>query len=188
MNFVVTSYWRFLRTVERMGNSGSPDGYRGRQRERELQRRQQSQRAKAKEDRPVPSAEVDARRRTAATACRWCGGSITPRSRGPIPKWCSATCRHRAWEQGRAAASGRSAVEVVERRVEIRVPVPPTGRDWARLLGELLLQLDDGRVYDRDLGALSVALGSLLEAFRRRQHATGAQRELHPPVVPQRFR
>lgn len=57
--------------------------------------------------------------------------------------------------------------------MEIRVPVQPTRRDWARLMRELVLQLDDGRVYDRDLGALSVALGSLLEAFRRRQDSTG---------------
>src|SRR5829696_2617361 len=170
-----------------MANGGSPE-YRARQRERERRRRQRAQRSPTKEG---PSARKPAgvdgpERRTAATACGWCGGPITPRSRGPIPKWCSATCRHRAWEQARAAASGRCAVDVAERRVEIRVLVSPTRRDWHRLLGELVLQLDDGRVYDRDLGALSVALGSVLEAFRRRQHATGAQRELHPPVVPQR--
>jgi len=42
---------------------------------------------------------------------------------GPVPKWCSATCRHRAWEQTRAARSGRSAVEVVARVVV--TPSPP---------------------------------------------------------------
>src|SRR4051812_5861865 len=125
-----------------MGTSGSP-AYRARLRERERQRRQHVQRTPIKRTRPQPAgAEVDGReRRTAATTCGWCGGPITPRSRGPIPKWCSATCRHRAWEQTRAVASGRSAVEVVERRVEVRVPIAPTRRDWPRLLGELARQL-----------------------------------------------
>jgi hypothetical protein len=113
-------------------------------------------------------------RRTAATACGWCGGSITPGTRGPIPKWCSATCRHRAWEQTKAAASGLSAVKVIERRVEVQVPLVPTRRDWPRLLGELAGQLNDGRVYDRDLPALAKALQPLLEAYRRRAHLTGA--------------
>ena len=109
-------------------------------------------------------------RRTAATACGWCGGPITPGSRGPVPKWCSATCRHRAWEQKRAAASGLSAVEVPERRVRVEVPLAPTRRDWPRLFGVLAGQLNDGRVYDRDLPALGRALQPVLEAYRRRAH------------------
>ena len=124
---------------------------------------------------PKPDSGVEGRdRRTAATACGWCGGPITPGSRGPIPKWCSATCRHRAWEQARAAASGLSAVELVERRVEVQVPLVPTRRDWPRLLGELDGQLSDGRVYDRDLLALGRALQPVLETYRRRAHLTGA--------------
>lgn len=124
---------------------------------------------------PKPGSGVEERdRRTAATACGWCGGPITPGSRGPIPKWCSATCRHRAWEQARAATSGLSAVEVVERRVEVQVPLVPTRRDWPSLLGELAGQLNDGRVYDRDLPALARALQPVLEAYRRRAHLTGA--------------
>src|SRR3954451_13248402 len=128
---------------------------------------------KACSARPGPGFEGRGRR-TAATACGWCGGPITPGSRGPIPKWCSATCRHRAWEQTRAAASGLSAVDVVERRVEVQVPLVPTRRDWPRLLGELAAQLNDGRVYDRDLPALARALDPVLEAYRRRAHLTGA--------------
>ncbi|GAB3191820.1 hypothetical protein GCM10027261_02810 [Geodermatophilus arenarius] len=114
------------------------------------------------------------RRRAAATNCGWCGRPITPRSRGPIPKWCSATCRHRAWEQARAAASSRSAVEVVERRVEVRVPIAPTRRDWPRLLDQLADQLNDGRVYDRDVPGLARALEPVLQAYRQRAHRTGA--------------
>jgi hypothetical protein len=66
------------------------------------------------------------------------------------------------------SASGRSAVEVVERRVETPVPMPPTRRDWPRLLSQLVQQLDGGRVYDRDLDELSVALAGVLDAVNRR--------------------
>jgi hypothetical protein len=107
-------------------------------------------------------------RRLAARSCAWCGTALAPKPRGRIPKWCSASCRQRAWEQARAAASGRSAVEVVERQVETPVPMPPTRRDWPRLLGELVNQLDGGRVYDRDLDELSVAVAGVLDAMDRR--------------------
>jgi hypothetical protein len=46
--------------------------------------------------------------------------------------------------------------------------MPPTRRDWPRLLGELVRQLDGGRVYDRDLDELSVALAGVLDAMNRR--------------------
>jgi hypothetical protein len=29
------------------------------------------------------------------------------------------------------------------------VPIPPTRHDWRRLLGELVFQLDNGRIYNR---------------------------------------
>ena len=111
-------------------------------------------------------------RRAAATACGWCGGPITARARGPIPKWCSATCRHRAWEQTRAAASGRAAVQIVERRVQVPTPQPLTRRDWPQALAELAAQLADGRIYDRDLAGLSIALDAVLVAYHRR-HPVG---------------
>jgi len=173
--FVVTSYWRLVCTVFGMGNGGSPE-YRARRRERERHRRQRAQRTptKAAGSEPKPAGVDGPERRTAATTCGWCGGPITPRSQVPIPKWCSATCRHRAWEQTRAASSGLSAVEVVERRVEVPVPTTPTRREWPRLLGELATQLNDGRVYDRDLPGLARQLGPVLEVYRRRAHATGA--------------
>lgn len=141
-----------------------------RARRRERQRRQQRRVQDTTQGRSLPQgAESDGReRRAAATTCAWCGGPITPGSRGPIPKWCSPTCRHRAWEQTRAAASDRSAVEVVERRVQVSVPVSPTRRDWPRLLRELGHQLDDGRVYDRDLAGLAVVLQVVLDAYHRR--------------------
>jgi hypothetical protein len=64
---------------------------------------------------------------------------------------------------------------VVERRVQVRVPLQPTRRDWPTLLGELTAQLNDGRVYNRDLPGLARALEPVLQAFRRRSHMTGAR-------------
>jgi len=40
-----------------------------------------------------------------AVACGWCGTKVAIPPRGRVPKWCSSTCRHRAWEQNRAAAA-----------------------------------------------------------------------------------
>ena len=109
-------------------------------------------------------------RRRAATTCGWCGGPIQPKARGRIPTWCSPACRQRAWEQSRAAASGRAAVQVVERRVEVPTRLPLTRRYWPQVLHELARQLDDGRVYDRDLADLTKALSTVLDAYRRRPY------------------
>lgn len=156
-----------------MGSKGTAD-YRRRRAEAERRRRQTVERAQRE---PTQPEAADSKRRTtgrrnAATDCAWCGLPITRRNRGPIPKWCSATCRHRAWEKNRAAASGRSAVEVVERRVEVPIPVPvtPARRHWPGLLDELARQVDDGRIYDRDLLDLSDALGRVFESYRRRAY------------------
>ena len=171
----MTSYCRVVCRLCAMGTIGTPE-HRARRRAREQQRRQHvAQAPTVSADAEQTGASAEGReRRTAATTCGWCAGPITPRGRGPIPKWCSATCRHRAWEQTRAAASGRSAVQVVERRVQVGVPLEPTRRDWPALLGELTRQLDDGRIYDRDLPGLSRSLQPVLEAYRWRAGRTGA--------------
>ena len=57
--------------------------------------------------------------------------------------------------------------------MEVRVPIAPTRRDWPGLLGERARQLNDGRVYDRDLPGLARQLEPLLEAYRRRAYASG---------------
>jgi hypothetical protein len=62
---------------------------------------------------------------------------------------------------------------VVERRVKIGVPLEPTRREWAKLLGELAGQLNDSRVYDRDLPGLSRALEPVLRSYRWRARLTG---------------
>ncbi|MCW2678556.1 MAG: hypothetical protein JWR70_3596 [Modestobacter sp.] len=46
--------------------------------------------------------------------------------------------------------------------------MPPTRHDWLRLLGDLVTQLDSGRVYNRDLDELSVALTAVDVAMNRR--------------------
>lgn len=117
------------------------------------------------------SAPAAATRRAAATSCGWCGGPIDVQPTGRIPKWCSAACRQRAWEQSRAAASGRAAVQVVERLVEVPVvrERTPGREEWAALLRELTTQLDDGRIYARDLPELGTALTDLIAAYNRRQ-------------------
>src|SRR3954452_1636664 len=134
-----------------MGGKGSSE-YRARQRERERRRRQEQERSSARQRQqkdPTPAETISsgAARRAAATTCGWCCGPITPRSRGPIAKWCSATCRHRAWEQSRAAASGRSAVQIVERVVTVPAGPPtsaprPRQLAWVNVLRELATQVE----------------------------------------------
>ena len=111
--------------------------------------------------------------------CGWCGTSIKVARVGRMPKWCSPACRHRAWEQRRAAESGLVAVEVIDRPVEVirevtkreTVPVvvsPTSVRQWSEVLGTLADRLDQGRIYDRDVAELLPALNTLLLAFQRR--------------------
>ena len=119
----------------------------------------------------MPPDEVAAHlRRLAAHICGWCGDPIAVKATGRLPKWCSQSCRQRAWEQARAAASGLSAIRVIERRVEVPFPAAPARGGWPVLLQELGRQLDDGRVYDRHLPELATALNAVLEAYSRRPH------------------
>ena len=182
--FVVTSPCTLIRTLACMGTRRTDD-YHARRRERERQRRHQQERAMARQDRAPVRASVttppsSSARRAAATACGWCSSPITPRASGPIPKWCSNTCRKRAWEQKRAAAFGRSAVEIVERVVTVpaQQPLPlPRQLAWVDSLRVLAQQLDSGVIYDRHLFAIAGAAQDVLRAAQRR--GLGA----HPPVV-----
>ena len=110
------------------------------------------------------------RRPGQSLACGWCGTPILLPARGRIPKWCSSSCRHRAWELTRAAASGHAAVQVVDRVVQVDRPVPvaPQGSAWPGILAQLATQLDTGRVYDRDLPALAQGLQNVIDALERR--------------------
>ena len=112
--------------------------------------------------------------------CGWCGTQIEVQPTGRLPKWCSANCRHRAWEQRRATASDRRPVEVVDRTITVEVDRPirvvervavevlPTGQGWLGYLEELTKQIDAGRVYDRDLLELTRKLDAVFRALERR--------------------
>ena len=114
------------------------------------------------------------RQRPGSLECAWCGTAMTVKARGRTPKWCSETCRHRAWEQSRAADSGQAAVHVVERvvTVERTVKVPdkrlPRGREWADQLASLTRQVEDGRLYDRDLRTVAEAAATLHQVLQQR--------------------
>ena len=145
-----------------MGRSGD-NSVRARERER-LRRIRAAERVTSDE-------EVPTTRRGAARRCGWCGSPIDLKETGRIPKWCSSSCRQRAWEQRRAAASGRAAVEIVERVLQVpvyRLRTPRHG-EWSALLDELSAQLDSGRIYQRDLEQLRESLASVLAAVHRRR-------------------
>ena len=118
------------------------------------------------------------RRRPATVQCLWCGSEIVVFRVGRVQSWCSNSCRHRAWEQRRAAASGLASRELVERRVEVEVRIPvtrevevevlPKGAAWAAALHQLADQIDRGLVYDRDLAPLAEAIDAAAAALTRR--------------------
>jgi hypothetical protein len=132
----------------------------------------------ATQQRSEQAAEKRTRRPEQTLACGWCGSQIVLASTGRTPKWCSDSCRHRAWETSRAAATGAVAVRVVDRIVEVDKPVPvvqhvevatlPKGAGWVAALHELARQLDAGKVYDRDLPALAGGVEELIAALTRR--------------------
>lgn len=102
--------------------------------------------------------------------CSWCGTPFAVPARGRLPKWCSGQCRHRAWEQDRAAKSGRSAVEVVVREIVVKEAVRriPRSAEWADTLLTLTQQLNEFKVYRRDLPAIRLALERVSRALERR--------------------
>ncbi len=175
--------------------SRSSASYRARRLERERERRQRQEGATGASTLRVTSAEPlgdTTVARAVSAPCAWCGGRITPAARGPIPKWCSATCRHRAWEQTRAAASGRCAVEVLERRVEVPVALVSTWRDWPlrrfllhakRLSGQRVVDAEEHRSPTRVAAVLALAcrlIGAGLERHYVMAEAVGPR---HSTVI-----
>ena len=58
-------------------------------------------------------------RSTTALECVECGAALSYRGTGRRPRYCSQTCRNRAYEARRAARTGAVATRVVERVVEV---------------------------------------------------------------------
>lgn len=133
-----------------------------------------------------PTATARRRKPGQVLTCGWCDARITVGAVGRLPKWCSSSCRHRAWEAKRAADRGLVAVRVVDRTIAVEVPVPvvqrlevpinPRGAGWALALHELAKQLDTGRIYDRDLPALLHAVDELVTSLSRRPAAPPLRR------------
>lgn len=132
---------------------------------------------------PTPKTASKGRRLPGQTVqCGWCGAQVRVPARGRVPKWCSSTCRHRAWEQKRAVESGRSAVEVVQQEVahvvtrveerEVRVPdqnTPRSATQWRELLRKLDWALSSNRFEESDLDVLEPALVQAFVALQRRR-------------------
>ena len=116
------------------------------------------------------------RRSGQKVVCGWCRTEVPVPPRGRVPKWCSSSCRHRAWEQRRAADAGLAAVEVVDRVVEVvrvekvveersvQVPVPRSPRstrDWVDVLNRLDWALQTNRMELDDLREAATRLSPL---------------------------
>lgn len=121
---------------------------------------------------------VRAQSRPEAVECTGCGARIPVRLRGPLPTWCSSTCRHRAWERRRAAAEldASGAGVVVREVVERPVAIAPERSEWVGVLAELTRQVAGHELPDGCLRpvyeALTVALN---QAAVRDQERTGGQ-------------
>lgn len=134
---------------------------------------------------------VRASTRPASVSCVGCGQSVTVRLRGPLPTWCSSTCRHRAWERRRAAAemSASGAAVVLREVVETPVPIAPERSEWVGVLAELTRQIASHALPDGCLvplyEALTVALNQA--AHRDQEHRSGQFHGLRPhPALPGR--
>lgn len=74
--------------------------------------------------------------------------------RGRTPKWCSLSCRTRAWAARRAVKADDAEVRIVDRPIGVVREVeagPRSVEDWSSMLRRQAKRVDDGRVYDRDL-------------------------------------
>jgi hypothetical protein len=122
------------------------------------------------------------RERVIGKDCESCGQRFRPRTSGRPARFCSQSCRQRAWALRQAQAAlqrGDARPEVVGEVVEPLVPVsgpisvvPSTAREWSELLEQLAVQLSDResdlarRHYDhrRLYQGLLAALTALSEA------------------------
>ena len=103
------------------------------------------------------------RRHGQRISCVWCGSSVQVKARGPLPRFCSANCRHRAWEQERAARAGRAAVLVLDQMV---TAYPQGTSEWIAHLERLAAEVRRGQL---DGTSLTAALDLVRAAVVSRQ-------------------
>jgi len=165
--------------VRRRRLEQSKGEYRGRQTLEDCQTGENRERSNAMAPTPADAPPASARVQGDVVAtggrqpgqqcsCVWCGRAVIVKARGPLPKFCSPNCRHRAWEQARAARAGRAAVVVVDRAV---VSYPGDVQGWLLHLDRLTQEIRAGRL---DVDPLTGALDDLSAAVldrRARRHA-----------------
>lgn len=104
---------------------------------------------------------------THALVCMECGDPLVYRGSGRRPRYCSSSCRHRAWERRRAAAEGLIAKEIVElparpaRTTYTRAGVIAWLQDHPRRFAEVVAALPDTAESVRQLDAARRRLGNL---------------------------
>lgn len=103
--------------------------------------------------------------------CGWCGQAVTqPGGRQRLRRYCSQSCRQRAYEDRRAAARRApdwQPPEQAERIVEVQPRYPHTVDGWERALTELAAQ-----VRRRSIGSCNhTRLALALDAVRQLLHA-----------------
>lgn len=93
------------------------------------------------------------RERVIGKDCESCGQRFTPRTFGRPARFCSRSCRQRAWALRQAQAAVQRGApcpdvdwEVAQRLVQVSArvtAVPSTAREWSELLEQLAAQLSD---------------------------------------------
>ena len=128
--------------------------------------------------------------------CLECGTELTYTGRGRRPRYCSSSCRHRAWERRRAADEGVIASRVVELPA---LPMEPTYTrtgviEWLRgnphRLADVAGALPDGEAAARMLDTARYRLRDhgvrteeeRIEESRARQNREREQRERNAVV------
>lgn len=96
--------------------------------------------------------------------CERCAEPIEVRSRGPLPRWCSATCRQRAWEERRALRSlGHEAGARKLHPSTVRLDT----EGWLEQLEALRAQIDEGHLDASSLVGLLDGVRAALVARTR---------------------
>lgn len=129
--------------------------------------------------------------RPVARECAWCGTAIEIRPRAQHQRFCSRSCRQRAYEvrtatrraqadqdAGTARRDDEPVREVVERVVEVEVPIvatPTSAREAADFMTVTAACIADGSIALHDHKRVYQGVRALLHAFDR-THPGGLER------------